>query len=275
MASRDLGRRLDTTAVEVGTLRVADSPRGRPTRDLRSLETARAATRSAFERAGARGTAPEIRTDSNTPPQGARRRDSVVERDERGVAPRSGRERTSEEERPRGNLPETVAPRRVPAEGRSESRTPEARGTSDPRSGADRSRVDTDPRTTRERDRGSEHGESPAPKRDGDRDVIRQLFKPLSEPRSAAPRDGGEGRSRPRTERPESSGGSSSNGGSSSSGGSSRGGGSSSSGGSSRGGAAPRAQTPPPRTESRPPAAPARPQGSGDAERRKPPKDNH
>ncbi|HVQ30644.1 MAG TPA: hypothetical protein VMV21_13735, partial [Vicinamibacteria bacterium] len=153
--------------------------------------------------------------------------------------------------------------RRVPAEGRSESRVPEARGTSDPRSGGDRNRVETDHRTTRERDRGSERGESPAPKRDGDRDVIRQLFKPLSEPRSAAPRDGGAERSRPRTERPESSGGSSGNGGSSSS------------GGSSRGGSAPRAQTPPPRTESRPPATAARPQGSGDAERRKPPKDNH
>ena len=92
MASRDLlRRRLDTAAVEVGTLRVADSPRGRPTRDLRSLETARAATRSAFERAGTRGTAPEIRIDSNTPPQAARRRDSVVDRDERGAAARSAR----------------------------------------------------------------------------------------------------------------------------------------------------------------------------------------
>ena len=260
MASRDLSRRrLDAGAVEAGTLRVAESPRGRPTRDLRGLETAHAGTRTGYERPGPRDTVPEVRTDPYTtiPVPQARRRDGEAERaarEERGATTRSGRDRTSEAPS-RWDWPEGASSRRAPAEGRSgESRNPEPRATVEPRSGSERSRGEAEPRATRERERTSERGEKPSRNGEGDHDVIRQLFKPLSEPRSAAPRDSGEGRSRPRAERPESSGGSSG------------------SSGAPRGGSAPRAEAPP-RTESRPPAS-ARPQG-GDAERRKPPTDKH
>ena len=246
MASRDLGRRrVDAGAVEAGALRVAESPRGRPTRDLRGLETARAVARTGYERPGPRDTVPELRTDPYTtiPVPQARRRDGEAERsarDERGATTRGARERTSEAPA-RADWPEGASARRAPAEGRSgESRSPEPRAT-------------VEPRTSREGERATERGNGSSQRREGDHDVIRQLFKPLSEPRSAAPRDGGEAHSRPRTERPESSGGSAGS-------------------NSAPRGSTPRAETPP-RTESRPPAA-ARPQG-GDAERLKTPTDKH
>ena len=265
MASRDVGRRrLDPGAVEVSALRVAESPRGRPTRDLRALETGQAVTRGAGrERPGARDTAPEVRAGSPyttvqvpqaRPREGEADRDARDPRAERGATVRSGRERSSDAPA-RWDWPDGAAARRAPADARSgDSRNPEPRGTVEPRSGSDRSRDEAQPRATRER--GSGRGEDASRRGEGDHDVIRQLFKPLSEPRSAAPRDGEEGRSRPRAEKPESSGGSSTG------------------SGSTRGGSAPRAQAPPPRTESRPSAPAPKPQG-GDAERRKPPKDNH
>ena len=262
LTNRDLSRRrLDPGAVEMGALRVAESPHGRPTRDLRGLETAPARARTGRERPGPRDTVPELRTDPYTtiPVPQARRRDgeaergSRYERDERDATARGGRERSSETKA--WDWPEGASARRAPSEGRSgEARNPEPRAAAEPRSGSERSRAEAESRAARERERTAERRDSPSPKREGDHDVIRQLFKPLSEPRSAAPRDGGEGRSRPRSERPESSGGSSG------------------AGNAPRGGGEPRVQAPP-RAESRPPAQ-ARPQG-GDAERRKPPKDNH
>jgi hypothetical protein len=206
LPTRDLAkRRLEAGAFEAARMRFSETPHLRPTRDLRSLEAAAATAmpHTGHEGPGPRHTVHELRADPRTPipwPGAVRRDRETTERSSRsrqGAAPelRGGTKEPparprSEEARPRWDWQEGAAARRAPAgdEGRP---------------GASRSgRPAAEPR-----------GEAPAPAREQapsrhrepDREVMRQLFKPLTEPRAPARRDGGEApppRSEPRA-RPE------------------------------------------------------------------------
>jgi hypothetical protein len=268
LAARDLARRrVEATAVELSTMRVAETARARPTRDLRSMETSVVTRRSVNERPGPRDTVPEMRTDPNItiPWPGAARRDRDAERRSRyqeaesaerirhGIEqgersePRA-RSRTDEAQPGR----EAPAARRIPppieagprGEGRgSQATEPAARGTPSP---SERARPADEPRSRR---------------REPDRGVMDQFFRPLNEPRSSSPRTES---ARPRSEQPRP-----------------RPEGRSvrppSSGDSSRGASRPRdgesrAQSPAPRRAE--PSRRPEPPRSGNAERRKPPRDH-
>lgn len=278
VGARDLARRrLDAGAVELTSLRVADTPRARPSRDLRAIETPRAVPRAGQEARGPRTSAPEKRTDRVTtiPWPGAVRRDRETERrthDAREGASESRREAGAPPVRPSDSPRATERPTARPharEEARDEwpsgaRRAPAERSTAaEGRAPTGRARPeDRTPSEGRRDTGGAPARESARPRdREPDRDVMRQLFQPLTEPRSAAPR-GGSDTARPRGgERPESTSGSSARGGSPAP----RGGG----GGETRTQPTPRS-APRGESQSRPPAA-ASPRG-GDAERRKPPR---
>ena len=277
MGTRDLARRrLDAGAVELTSLQVADTPRARPSRDLRAIETPRAVPRAGYEAIRPRDGAAERRADRvNTIPwPGAVRRDREAER----RAPMHGKGRASAGAR--WGLPPPVRTslrarrserRRVHVRGRLATRAfgsaqgagrtadcgrgPYTHGPGTP-GGAHAERG-----AARHRRSAREEGARPRD-RQPDREVMRQLFQPLAEPRSEAPRGGSE-TARPRGgERPESRDGSSA-----------RGGGSAPQGG---GGGETRAQSPRPRPEprgeSRPPSSSQPRGGNANAERRKPPR---
>jgi hypothetical protein len=275
MGARDLARRrLDAGAVEVTSMRVADTPRARPSRDLRTIDTPRAVPRAGQEALRPRDGAAERRADrANTIPwPGAVRRDREGER-----RAHEGREGASERRRELGNAPArpsdspraaerpTARPRAREESPSSARRAPAERPTSaEGRTPSGRARPEARTPSEERRDTGGAPAREGARPRDRqpDRDVMRQLFQPLAEPRSQAPRGGGE-TARPRGgERPETRDGSATRGGGSSP----RGGG----GGETR--AQPPRSRPEPRGESRPPSSSQPKGGGGSAEQRKPPR---
>ena len=214
MGTRDLARRrLDAGAVELPSLQVADTPRARPTRDLRAIETPRAVPRAGYQAIPPRDGAAERRADrTNTIPwPGAVRRDREGER--RAPDAREGGERAPARDGGCPRPPDRFSARRRATDGastfprggsrlgpsgarRAPAERPTAgRGAHTPRAGHAR-------RTARRARSGRDTGGAPARERarprdrQPDRDVMRQLFQPLAEPRSEAPRGGSEPRLR-------------------------------------------------------------------------------
>ncbi len=174
MGARDLARRrVEVGADVVRELRVAESPRIRPTRDLRELREADVAVpRTVRVRPSPGDSVRELQRDNQTQvgvgpltPSGRRRgRDDSRNTERESTA--DGRERPVAR-------PEAAQPGpRHPTDVRSPARPAEARP-----SGGDRAA-----------DRGRERPQDP------EGDVVRRIFRPLSEPRS--PRGGEAGASR-------------------------------------------------------------------------------
>ena len=201
VGARDLARRrVEMRPAEAQTLKVVESPRARPSRDfLRVSEVAvpreGAGPRNISIKPTIGDTVPELRADPKTtiPAPVPRRRprgaaEDVLDRDSSGGAskPSGARDAARERERPRWtpDQPTATAPA---GEGRrpTDTRSPSGGSIAEPRNRA----------------RGEERARPVDP--DPDRDVLRKIFRPLSEPRQrggdvreAAPR------SEPRTPPP-------------------------------------------------------------------------
>jgi hypothetical protein len=218
LGARDVARRrVDAARVDPSEVRVAESARVRPTRDLKLVETPAAAPRNVHIRPSPADTVPEMRTDPQTvipAPMARRRRD--VERppryDRQGEGavsaddnePRArGRDAdqatASPGARP-GREPEaTGRPVRDPEAARRPSAREPARRNEpapydrEPRAQGDRPQGD---RAQSDRDAARRRDDAPPPREDGrqgesrpqgqgDREVLQKLFDPLSHPRPA------------------------------------------------------------------------------------------
>jgi hypothetical protein len=182
--------------VDPAEVKVADSARVRPTRDLKLVEGAPAAPRNVHVRPSPADTVPEMRTDPLTTipaptarrPRDVERSPTRYDRQERAVEGNDqGRRAGGRDSKPAAGAsprparePEvTGRPVREPdAARRPPTREPERR----------RDTVPPEGREARERERDREA----RPRGDSDREVLRGLFDPLSNPRPA--RDPGESR---------------------------------------------------------------------------------
>jgi FecR protein len=189
LGARDLSRRrVDSSLADLQQVRVVDTPRARPSRDLRAFGVADAGAARAVPRgrigATPGDTVPELRVDRNVLPLGAGPRPRYDERD--GAASR-GAERRSTREAPQGDRTQTE-------ERATDVRSPRPRSgqTPDNTTGAETRRAD--PRRT------NPQRAAPAD-RDADHDVLGRFFRPLSEPRTRTRSDGEQ--AAPRVERSE------------------------------------------------------------------------
>jgi hypothetical protein len=174
IAARDIAkRRVAVTPAEVSQLRVAESPRMRPSRDLRSMEAPnRAVVRT---RPSPGDTVPELRTDPYTTIPFPVRRERGGER---------GRYDQADD--------------RANVVGASRSAEPAPVPVASPRASEDE-RARSAPGT---REEPQPRNEGRAGSADPDRDVLRKLFQPLAEPHQsrerAGERSGDDGGARPR-----------------------------------------------------------------------------
>jgi hypothetical protein len=222
LGARDVARRrVDAARVDPSEVRVAESARVRPTRDLKLAETPAATPRNVHIRPSPADTVPEMRTDPQTVipvPLARRRRD--VERPPRYDRQGEGAVSADDgEPRARGRDGDSAAaspgarpsrepvvtgrpvrdpdaarrttrdpePRKEPAPNDREHREPRERAQGD-RPQGDRAQADRDAARRRDdapppRDDGRQ-GES-RPQGQGDREVLQKLFDPLSHPRPA------------------------------------------------------------------------------------------
>lgn len=203
------GRRPVAAATAVRDVRLIDAPHSRPTRDLRSVETV--GTKPSFRAVRTKptigDTVPELRSDNSTtiPAPVVRRRASDSPRYDRGHATAAGEGAAPRQAKPRAKDPDFSG---VDPELRSRPRTssrdwPQRTGSS---SGEAKPRTEAQPRfrepeATNASDRGEARTQDRARSSDPDRDVLRRMFKPVTE----TPRERGGGSSAPswRNERSE------------------------------------------------------------------------
>jgi FecR protein len=191
LGARDLSRRrVDSSLADLQQVRVVETPRARPSRDLRAFGVADSGAARAVPRgrigATPGDTVPELRIDRQVLPLGAGPRPHYDERD--GATSR-GAERRSSREAPQSD--------RTPTEERAtDVRSPRPRSgqTPDNTTGAETRR--TEPR------RADPQRAAPAD-RDADHDVLGRFFRPLSEPRTRTRTDHDGDAPAPRVERSE------------------------------------------------------------------------
>jgi hypothetical protein len=182
MGARDWSRRrLDSSLADLQQVRVVESPRARPSRDLRAFGVPEPGGSRAVPRGARIGptpgdTVPELRVDPQTLPLGVRPRPRPRYDERDGSASRGVDGRTSREA-PQGDRPRTGEERAT------DVRSPRPRTTQAPdapTTGAEIRR--TEPR------RADPQRLAPS-ERDADHEVLGRFFRPLNEPRARARSD--------------------------------------------------------------------------------------
>jgi hypothetical protein len=196
-------RRIDTTPAQLRDIRILESPRLRPTRDLRTAEV-HTMTRAVKTKPTVGDFVPELRTNPATTiprPMPPPRRD----REREDVSPRGGRE-------------ESIRPQPAIRRGEKTNDREAEGGNAERERSVERDRntererphnVETERSTQRERervDRERERRESDRVRSsDPDREILRRFFEPVGQPRRGGDeRDGGAARSRPESATPRS-----------------------------------------------------------------------
>ncbi len=195
LSARDLARRRTTPPADVvGALHVAQSPRARPSRDLRVIDVDSGVRREAGVPRNVRlkptagDTVPELRRDPAT---------TIGYPELRHTRPEPRYEATTATAREGRSSREDEAPRDVSTQRRSyERRSDEA---TDGRSSRPQPSAQREQSGSANGDRSGATATPRVRQSEPDRDVLRRIFQPLSEPRSSEPRA-----SEPRTSAPRS-----------------------------------------------------------------------